>query len=80
VPRVGRVDGIAIAIYSFDHQPPHFHALYAEHQALILIADLTTLRGELPPPQMRTVVRWAAENAQFLADCWDRAQRGETIP
>jgi Domain of unknown function (DUF4160) len=30
--------GIVIAMYSYDHQPPHLHAQYAEYHALRLAA------------------------------------------
>jgi hypothetical protein len=28
-----------------DHAPPHFHALYADHEALIDLRDLSVIRG-----------------------------------
>lgn len=31
-----------------DHAPPHFHALYAEHEVLIDIRTLDILEGEMP--------------------------------
>ena len=39
--------GIVIQMFGQDHPPPHFHALYAEHEALI---DLQTL-GVLGRPR-----------------------------
>lgn len=37
-----------IYMYFADHNPPHFHAIYAEHEALIQIDDGTAIGGELP--------------------------------
>ena len=31
-----------------EHAPPHFHALYAEHEALIDIRTLENIKGSLP--------------------------------
>ena len=31
-----------------DHAPPHFHALYAEYEALIDLRSLSVIRGSLP--------------------------------
>jgi len=31
-----------------EHAPPHFHALYGEHEALIDVRDLHVMRGSLP--------------------------------
>ena len=35
--------GIVITMYYRDHNPPHFHANYGEHQAQIVIATLEPL-------------------------------------
>lgn len=45
MPRVSFFYGIVITMYFWDHQPPHFHARYAEHQAAIAIGDGTVLVG-----------------------------------
>jgi hypothetical protein len=34
--------------FSRRRAPPHFHALYAEHEALIDLRDLGVIRGSLP--------------------------------
>jgi len=35
-------------MYFVDHNPPHFHAIYAEYEALIRIEDGSFIRSELP--------------------------------
>jgi len=40
--------GIVIQMFWQDHPPPHFHALYAEHEALIDIQTLNVIQGGLP--------------------------------
>ena len=40
-------DMVGIYMYYNDHHLPHFHALYAEHEALFAINTLEILRGEL---------------------------------
>ena len=37
MPRLSEFYGIVIYMYFADHNPPHFHAIYAEHEALIRI-------------------------------------------
>ena len=39
MPIVSRFFGIVIAFYWEDHHPPHFHAKYSGHEALIDIRD-----------------------------------------
>jgi hypothetical protein len=48
MPEVSRFYGIVIRMYFADHWPPHFHAEYSEHEALIGIEDLRVIAGDLP--------------------------------
>jgi len=43
-----------------DHRPPHFHVRYAEHQAVVRIADLQLTEGHLPARALSLVAEWAA--------------------
>lgn len=48
MPRLSEFYGIAIYMYFADHRQPHFHAIYAEHEALIRIEDGVLIGGRLP--------------------------------
>ncbi len=48
VPRLSEFYGIVIYMYFADHNPPHFHAIYAEYEALIRIDNGSTMRGKIP--------------------------------
>jgi len=52
MPEICRFYGIVIKLYFADHEPPHFHAEYAEHEARIAIQSLAVLSGALPPRAM----------------------------
>ncbi len=43
MPRISEFFGIVIYMYWRDHGPPHFHAIYAEEEALISIDGLSVL-------------------------------------
>lgn len=45
MPTICAFYGIVIQMYWADHGPPHFHALYAEHEALIAIETLEVLQA-----------------------------------
>ncbi len=45
MPTISEFLGILIVMYYNDHAPPHFHAKYGEHEALIQISPL----GRLAP-------------------------------
>jgi hypothetical protein len=48
MPTLSTFYGILIQMFWQDHPPPHFHALYAEHEALIDIQTMDVIAGSLP--------------------------------
>lgn len=77
MPEICRFYGIIIRIHIRDHAPPHFHALYGEHEALIEINSLATLHGHFPPRASRLVLEWASMHQDEIMEAWERAQRAE---
>jgi len=74
VPRLSEFYGIAIYMYFRDHNPPHFHAIYAEHEALIRIDDGSLVGGELPRTASQLVERWRKLHLAELIENWEMAQ------
>ena len=70
IPTISLFFGIIIRMYYDDHAPPHFHAYYQEHSALILIATLEVRDGRLPRRAMAMVLEWAALHGQELLTDW----------
>lgn len=70
MPTISMFYGIVIQMYAREHGPPHFHALYAEHEALIDARDLRVLRGSLPRRAMALVLEWAADHRDELLEDW----------
>jgi Domain of unknown function (DUF4160) len=66
-------------MYFYDHQPPHFHAQYAEHHAAITIDGAKVLVGELPGRALKLVAEWAALHREELEADWERVYGG-TVP
>ena len=50
--------GIVIYMYFKDHVPPHFHAMYQEHEAQVSIETGNIIAGDLPNKQTRLVQAW----------------------
>ena len=74
MPEISRFFGIIIAMFFEDHQPPHFHARYGEHQVIIKIADLSILDGSFPPRAVGLVMEWASIHQDELIKNWELAQ------
>jgi hypothetical protein len=74
MPEISRFFGIIIAMFYNDHPPPHFHVRYGSQRAVIGIADLALMDGDLSPRVLGLVVEWAALHRQELLDNWNRAR------
>jgi hypothetical protein len=79
VPEISRFYGIVIAMFHNDHEPPHFHARYGEHRALVEIEDATVLRGDLPPRALGLVLEWARLHREALREDWKLARENQAL-
>lgn len=77
MPTIAYFYGIAIRMYLRDHAPPHFHAIYGEHEANVSIDTGEVIEGALPKAAQRLVKEWALLNQGRLRDNWRRARAGE---
>ncbi|MGB6056917.1 MAG: DUF4160 domain-containing protein [Microthrixaceae bacterium] len=74
MPRLSEFYGIVIYMYFGDHNPPHFHAIYAEQEALVRIEDGALLGGEIPRTAARLVEQWRVLRKSELVENWRLAQ------
>lgn len=79
MPEISRFFGIVIKMFWDDHDPPHFHAEYGEHRALVDIRSLSSFAGHLPPRVMGLVVEWAGLHQEELQKDWRRARAQEAL-
>ena len=70
MPTISVFYGIVIQMFWADHAPPHFHALYGEHEALVDIRTLAVIRGSLPRRALALVLEWAAQHRGELMEDW----------
>lgn len=79
MPSVSRFLGIVIYFYYRDHNPPHFHALYGEFEAEIILEDLSVDVGYLPPRVLGLVTEWASLHKTELLENWEIGRSGGTF-
>jgi Domain of unknown function (DUF4160) len=60
------------------HAPPHFHALYAEYEAVVDIRTLEVIDGGLPQRAMALMLEWAQEHRAELMEDWDLCNRNQS--
>lgn len=66
-------------LYANEHPPPHFHAKYAEHQAVIDIETLTISEGFLPMAKRRAVLAWAMPRQRQLLEAFEQTRKHEDV-
>jgi len=79
MPEISRFYGIVIRMFYIDHFPPHFHAEYGEHEALIDINTLAVIAGKLPPRALGLVMEWASLHQNEINSQWEKARNLETL-
>ncbi len=70
MPTISNFYGIQIQMYYSDHNPPHFHAIYGEHELLVGISPITILEGSAPGRVKSMVLEWAAIHQSELLEDW----------
>lgn len=79
MPEVSRFYGIVIKMFFDDHNPPHFHAQYSQHAAVIDIRTLAVISGRLPARALGLVAEWALLHQTELLSCWESAKSLQPI-
>ena len=79
MPEVSRFLGVVIGMFFNDHNPPHFHATYGEHEAAVSIRDGLVLWGSLPRRALGHVQEWRQAHLPELEDNWERARAKQLL-
>jgi len=78
MPEISRFFGIIITMYWNDHNPPHFHAQYGDHEILISL-DGVILDGKIPRRALSMVLEWLALHRQELLENWVRCKERKSL-
>ena len=79
MPTIAYFYGITVRMYFRDHAPPHFHAIYGEHEAFISIDTGEIIFGHLPKTAAKLVKQWTIARRDQLRENWARARRSEPL-
>lgn len=79
MPEISRFYGIIIRMFYNDHNPPHFHVIYQDNEALIDINTLKIMNGSLPKRAKSLAVEWAIEHRDELLANWQKARNNESL-
>ncbi len=59
------------------HNVPHIHAKYQEHECVVSIPEGATLEGNLPIPKMKLLQAWIELHKDELVADWELAASGQ---
>ncbi|MDF2939886.1 MAG: transcriptional regulator [Gammaproteobacteria bacterium] len=77
MPIISMFYGIIIQMFWNEHAPPHFHALYAEYEAVIDIRTLNIMKGSMPRRALSLVLEWASQHQSELMEDWQLCEQNE---
>jgi Domain of unknown function (DUF4160) len=75
MPTIAVFFGVIIRMYWRDHAPPHVHAYYQGHRALIEIETGEVIGGHLPLRAESLVREWVLSQREALMANWERGRR-----
>lgn len=79
MPQISYFLGVIIRMFYRDHNPPHFHAFYADFEGIFDIEKNELIGGELPPRVLGIVTEWTALHQDELLENRERASQQESL-
>lgn len=73
MPVLSRFYGIVVFMSYRDHDPPHFHARYGEHEVIVEI-ESGVVTGHFPRRALRLLTDWADVYESELRANWARVR------
>jgi hypothetical protein len=69
---------IIITMYWNDHNPPHFHAQYGEHEVIISLNGVV-MEGKIPRRALSMALEWLALHRDELLENWTRSKQRKSL-
>ena len=66
-------------MYYRDHAPPHFHAVYGDHEVTVTI-DSGDVNGDMPRRALAHVQEWRTLHRLELLETWALARASRPLP
>lgn len=81
MPEITRFYGIVIKIFfTKEHNPPHFHAVYGEHNGVFEISTLEMIEGDLPIKAQNLIKEWANLYIDDIIEMWNNKKLKKLPP
>lgn len=81
MPEITRFYGIVIKIFfRGEHNPPHIHAVYGEHNGLFEISTMNMIEGDLSNRVQKLVKEWGMQYTNELMLMWNNKELKKLPP
>lgn len=79
MPTISMFYGIIIRMYCSpsEHNPPHIHAYYQGHKAIVNLNTCEITDGKFPSKHTKLLLAWTEIHQDELLADWDLASKGE---
>ncbi|MBF0629173.1 MAG: DUF4160 domain-containing protein [Magnetococcales bacterium] len=67
---ITQIGKIKISIYADDHNPPHFHVVSQETDAIVRIKDMAVIGGDKTHAHVKSAIEWAQNHREAIALVW----------
>lgn len=75
MPTLKDFGAFRVTMYAGDHNPPHFHIVSPDGEALVTIAGLEVIAGAVSARMLKRARDWAAANIETLEAKWAELSR-----
>ena len=79
MPEISLFYDICITMNWNEHNPPHFHAEYAEYNATVLIQESVKDKGFIPNKQLKLDLAWCEIHKDELMQNWELSRHGKPM-
>ena len=76
MPVLTRFYGMVVKMYlrGKEHDPPHIHFLYGEHNGVIELNTVALIEGDLPTKALSMALEWTKAHQSELLEMWQTQQ------
>lgn len=72
MPTLFKIGSLKVQMFADDHNPPHFHIVTPDFEALVRLSDLTVIAGSIDRRSYDAAIAWAKAHTKELEDEWQR--------
>lgn len=78
MPEISRFYGVVVFMNYKDHNPPHFHARYQDHEVIVEI-QTGIIQGRISKRALKMILEWFDQHKSELLENWELARQRKPL-